>query len=302
MNGRIYDPLLGRFLSADVVVQAPGNLQAYNRYSYVMNNPLSKTDPSGFMETTITEEDAKKKKDSAPKINEVVNKAINKVFSDLEKGKIKPEQAAGQLHSILNKGSDMYGNNTALSREVQKQGKDYVVPGKTEGTKYQGGLPVQEGASKEAEAKAGAVGKIVLEQGLARKNEDGKLVLKDSVSIAPGVNVDGKAVGTDKLDHVVDNGFNLFKAGFTRKEALTQSARDESGISGMTSTGVFSRGDIAANMVGFDLYSAVDTAARSGSSAPQFDITPSASKLDENINPNSYTTDVQALVDKNTQK
>jgi hypothetical protein len=267
-----------------------------------MNNPLSKTDPSGFMETTITEEDAKKKKDSAPKINEVVNKAINKVFSDLEKGKIKPEQAAGQLHSILNKGSDMYGNNTALSREVQKQGKDYVVPGKTEGTKYQGGLPVQEGASKEAEAKAGAVGKIVLEQGLARKNEDGKLVWKDSVSIAPGVNVDGKAVGTDKLDHVVDNGFNLFKAGFTRKEALTQSARDESGISGMTSTGVFSRGDIAANMVGFDLYSAVDTAARSGSSAPQFDITPSASKLDENINPNSYTTDVQALVDKNTQK
>ncbi len=48
MNGRIYDPLLGRFLSADVVVQAPGNLQAYNRYSYVLNNPLTFTDPTGF--------------------------------------------------------------------------------------------------------------------------------------------------------------------------------------------------------------------------------------------------------------
>ncbi len=48
MNGRIYDPLLGRFLSADLVVQAPANLQSYNRYSYVMNNPLSLTDPSGF--------------------------------------------------------------------------------------------------------------------------------------------------------------------------------------------------------------------------------------------------------------
>jgi len=48
MNGRIYDPLLGRFLSADIVVQAPGSLQSYNRYSYVMNNPLSLTDPSGF--------------------------------------------------------------------------------------------------------------------------------------------------------------------------------------------------------------------------------------------------------------
>jgi hypothetical protein len=48
MNGRIYDPLLGRFLSADIVVQAPGDLQAYNRYSYVWNNPLTRTDPSGF--------------------------------------------------------------------------------------------------------------------------------------------------------------------------------------------------------------------------------------------------------------
>jgi len=45
MNGRIYDPLLGRFLSADIVVQAPGDLQAYNRYSYVKNNPLTLTDP-----------------------------------------------------------------------------------------------------------------------------------------------------------------------------------------------------------------------------------------------------------------
>ena len=35
--------------SADVVVQAPGNLQSYNRYSYVMNNPLTLTDPSGFV-------------------------------------------------------------------------------------------------------------------------------------------------------------------------------------------------------------------------------------------------------------
>jgi len=48
MNGRIYDPLLGRFLSADTLVQAPWSLQSFNRYSYVMNNPLSLTDPSGF--------------------------------------------------------------------------------------------------------------------------------------------------------------------------------------------------------------------------------------------------------------
>src|SRR6202011_4633541 len=48
MNGRIYDPGLGRFVSADPTVQFPFNTQNFNRYSYVLNNPLSFTDPSGF--------------------------------------------------------------------------------------------------------------------------------------------------------------------------------------------------------------------------------------------------------------
>lgn len=47
MNGRVYDPVLGRFLSADSIIQAPNNTQSFNRYSYVFNNPLSYTDPSG---------------------------------------------------------------------------------------------------------------------------------------------------------------------------------------------------------------------------------------------------------------
>jgi len=48
MNGRVYDPKLGRFLSADPFVQFPGYTQSYNRYSYVLNNPLGYTDPSGY--------------------------------------------------------------------------------------------------------------------------------------------------------------------------------------------------------------------------------------------------------------
>jgi len=48
MNGRVYDPQLGRFLSADPVVQDATDLQAFNHYAYVRNNPLSLTDPSGF--------------------------------------------------------------------------------------------------------------------------------------------------------------------------------------------------------------------------------------------------------------
>jgi RHS repeat-associated protein len=48
MNGRVYDQLLGRFVSADSHIGEPGNTQNYNRYSYVYNNPLSAIDPSGF--------------------------------------------------------------------------------------------------------------------------------------------------------------------------------------------------------------------------------------------------------------
>ncbi|WP_158658031.1 RHS repeat-associated core domain-containing protein [Agarilytica rhodophyticola] len=48
MNGRGYDYNLGRFLSVDPIIQAPGNSQSLNPYSYIMNNPLSGTDPTGY--------------------------------------------------------------------------------------------------------------------------------------------------------------------------------------------------------------------------------------------------------------
>jgi RHS repeat-associated protein len=53
MNGRIYDPEIGRFLSADPFIQFPESTQGYNRYSYVGNNPLSASDPSGHFITAI---------------------------------------------------------------------------------------------------------------------------------------------------------------------------------------------------------------------------------------------------------
>ena len=48
MNGRVYDPSIGRFISADPTVPDPLYSQSFNRYSYVYNSPLVYIDPSGL--------------------------------------------------------------------------------------------------------------------------------------------------------------------------------------------------------------------------------------------------------------
>lgn len=66
MNGRLYDPKLHRFLQPDNFVQDPTNTQNYNRYGYVLNNPLKYIDPSG--ETTSPPTEDKPCPECAPNI------------------------------------------------------------------------------------------------------------------------------------------------------------------------------------------------------------------------------------------
>ena len=70
MNGRVYDPVLGRFISPDPAIQDITDLQNLNRYTYVLNNPLSYTDPSGFF---------------FKKIFRAIKKVVKKVFSFVKK-------------------------------------------------------------------------------------------------------------------------------------------------------------------------------------------------------------------------
>jgi RHS repeat-associated protein len=53
MNAREYDYVLGRFVTPDTIVQYPLSSQGVNRYTYVNNNPLSFTDPSGHFSFSI---------------------------------------------------------------------------------------------------------------------------------------------------------------------------------------------------------------------------------------------------------
>jgi RHS repeat-associated protein len=69
MDGRVYDPNIGRFLSADLYVQSPYSTQSYNRYSYASNNPMSRTDPSGYVDKDSPRDDL------SEKIEEVVVRA-----------------------------------------------------------------------------------------------------------------------------------------------------------------------------------------------------------------------------------
>src|ERR1700744_5455878 len=49
MNGRLYDPVINRFMQGDQVIADPGALADYDRFAYCMNNPVTCTDPSGYL-------------------------------------------------------------------------------------------------------------------------------------------------------------------------------------------------------------------------------------------------------------
>ena len=53
MGGRVYDPRLGRFLSPDPVIGNPGSSQSWNLYSYAGNSPMSFTDPTGLVRSSM---------------------------------------------------------------------------------------------------------------------------------------------------------------------------------------------------------------------------------------------------------
>ncbi|WKZ47076.1 MAG: RHS repeat-associated core domain-containing protein [Anaerolineales bacterium] len=58
-KARFYSPYIMQFHQPDTLIPEPYNPQSYNRYSYVKNNPLKYTDPSGHKVTCDVDENCK---------------------------------------------------------------------------------------------------------------------------------------------------------------------------------------------------------------------------------------------------
>lgn len=54
LQSRYYDPVIGRFLNADVYVATGDELVGYNMYAYCNNNPVNMTDPTGDLPSWAT--------------------------------------------------------------------------------------------------------------------------------------------------------------------------------------------------------------------------------------------------------
>ncbi|MER2490286.1 RHS repeat domain-containing protein, partial [Catenovulum sediminis] len=79
MQGRVYDPVIGRFLSPDPIVQAPYFSQSWNSYSYAWNNPLLYTDPSGYTNENASDGCNSQTEGQTACINQQIERIIEQV-------------------------------------------------------------------------------------------------------------------------------------------------------------------------------------------------------------------------------
>ncbi|WP_169915776.1 SpvB/TcaC N-terminal domain-containing protein [Shewanella psychrophila] len=157
MNGRMYDAALGRMLQADPVVQAPDNLQNFNAYSYVLNNPLNATDPSGYSFKSILKGVMKitgawfahEFLNSVPVLNSVVSVVLNVIpgcqvwCSALYNG-MSTFVATGSLTSGLKVGAI----SAAAGYALQGIGEHFTGVGKLNSAAIDSGIWAQDGFVK----------------------------------------------------------------------------------------------------------------------------------------------------------
>lgn len=270
---RFRDLETGAFISKDPA----GFVDGPNLYTYVRQNPWTKFDPKGLLETTVTDAQAANLPDSSEWVNGYVNKVVQRAYSLGQKGlEVRGyKDVADFVHQSLTKPSgDIFGNNTKLVRDLKFENPQSVERGDLRGSRY--------------------------DNGMLRARMGGDEILFKDIPLADGINLGGQAVGTDKLDHMFHDGYALM--GQTETSARKISELGEQSLLGLDGSGVYSHADIEANMNGRDFYNELKDNFENEKPF-KFDINKyDPQKMNENKNKNEYTDSVRKKVESNEKK
>ena len=175
MNGRAYDYNLGRFYGVDPVIQFPTNSQSLNGYSYLMNNPLSGTDPTGYCQAMTGTRICSSASRLADKVSSTLAKGGSVVFSGAT------AEQASRIRAWADKNG--YSTNMGTSQKSQVDGAKGGASG-VGGTSRSAALIAGTGAglNKTAEASAQAPAYYVADSASRTRREalNGKIKLSDS--------------------------------------------------------------------------------------------------------------------------
>ncbi len=172
MNGRIYDPVLGRFLSADPFVPNPSNLQDYNRYSYVRNNPLRFVDPSGF--TPKVPDGLEDAREQARRASSQLNRMLGSLGGGVNHPMLGQLTAVSSIivEIITTAASD--NAQTATTRAVEQVNDDTPTPREVDGVLPKDTPPPEDPANPEnpgdsaGQAQGGERRTLIIEETLAQ--------------------------------------------------------------------------------------------------------------------------------------
>lgn len=162
------------------------------------------------------------------------------------------------LMQLVLPGVKFGGNDTAIVQSIETHRPKNVQSAEVAGSKYEGALKP-------------AIGPRF-------SNEFAN-------AISGGINIDGNAIGLDKLDHFFFAGYH--ESNKPEATARANAVNDEKGLRGLASTGVYSPADIGTTMAGFNFYNDLEAAFNSGESF-EFNINDyPVALMDENQNKNT---------------
>lgn len=130
MNGRVYDPKLGRFMSADPVWT--GDLtdpQSLNPYSYVSNNPLTLVDPSGFAQDLVVEGIRCKEPCMDSRLDEMLDNFTQHMTNWIRETADLQRNRLDKAIQIANRRMREQRNQDSVARELLNRGRELPAGG-----------------------------------------------------------------------------------------------------------------------------------------------------------------------------